>query len=255
MKYQISFSGGLGSAVTALVAHETHLDFNLIFADTLVEDPDLYRFNADVAAAVGKEIVHLRDGRTPWDVYVDKKWIGNTRTAHCSTELKTIPVMKWLETNSNPDDPLVLGMDLTEEDRVERAIVRWAPRPVISLLIDMKVDRSQFDDILKRYNLTPPRLYGMGFLHNNCGGFCCKAGLKQFQLLNEKLPEVYGYHAKEMDRAMRSIGPTARPFLRKTINKQIQYITLTEYREALTQKSIVVPEFDESGCGCFTDEG
>jgi 3'-phosphoadenosine 5'-phosphosulfate sulfotransferase (PAPS reductase)/FAD synthetase len=54
--YQISFSGGLGSGISALLAYENGLDFNLIFADTLIEDEDLYRFNADIAKAVGKEI-------------------------------------------------------------------------------------------------------------------------------------------------------------------------------------------------------
>ena len=45
----------------------------------------------------------------------------NTRTAHCSTELKTVPVKKWLDENAKPDDPLVLGMDWSEMDRIERA--------------------------------------------------------------------------------------------------------------------------------------
>lgn len=100
MTYQISFSGGMGSAVSAFIAHERGLDFNLIFADTLIEDEDLYRFNKDVAAAVGKEIITLTDGRTPWDVYIDKRWIGNSRTAHCSTELKTKQVKRWLDENA-----------------------------------------------------------------------------------------------------------------------------------------------------------
>jgi 3'-phosphoadenosine 5'-phosphosulfate sulfotransferase (PAPS reductase)/FAD synthetase len=122
MTYQISFSGGLGSGISALLAFENNLDFNLIFADTLIEDSDLHRFNADIARVVGKDIVTVTDGRTPWDVYVDKKWIGNSRTAHCSTELKTKPVRAWLDVNSNPSDPLVLGMDWSEMDRIERAI-------------------------------------------------------------------------------------------------------------------------------------
>ena len=101
MKYQISFSGGLGSGISALIAFEKGVDFNLIFADTLIEDEDLYRFNSDIARAVGKEIITLTDGRTPWDVFVDKRWIGNSRTAHCSTELKTKPVKAWLDANSD----------------------------------------------------------------------------------------------------------------------------------------------------------
>ena len=166
MTYQISFSGGLGSAVSALIAKEQGLDFNLIFADTLIEDEDLYRFNDDIARACGKEIVHLTDGRTPWDVYVDKRWIGNTRTAHCSTELKTVPVRNWLAENANPDDPLVLGMDMSELDRLERAQANW-DRPVISLINQYKVWRPYWQGMLDKYGIAPPRLYKQGYEHNN----------------------------------------------------------------------------------------
>jgi 3'-phosphoadenosine 5'-phosphosulfate sulfotransferase (PAPS reductase)/FAD synthetase len=252
--YQISFSGGMGSAVTALVALEKGLDFNLIFADTLIEDEDLYRFNDDITRACGKDIITLRDGRTPWDVYIDKRWIGNTRTAHCSTELKTKPVMRWLAENSEPDDPLVLGMDWSEIDRIERAGKNWHPRPVVSLLVEYGVTRADFEPILKRHNVKKPRLYQYGYEHNNCGGFCCKAGLVQFERLYRTDPERYAYHEKEMNRALNSIGTTAKPFLRKTTDGKLEYLTLTEFRLRLEAGTIKVPKFDAAGCGCFTDE-
>ncbi len=46
--------------------------------------------------------------------------------------------------------------------------------------------------------IAPPRLYAMGFPHNNCGGFCVKAGQAHFALLLRTMPERYAYHeAKE----------------------------------------------------------
>lgn len=252
--YQISFSGGLGSGVTALVAHEKGLDFNLIFADTLIEDDDLYRFNDDIAAAVGKKIIHVTDGRTPWDVFIDKRWIGNTRTAHCSTELKTKPVMAWLEKNASPTDPLVLGMDMSEMDRIERASKNWAPRPVVSLLNEFQVWRPEYDLILNRYGIRKPRLYGQGYEHNNCGGFCVKAGLVQFERLYRTNPAVYAFHENEMERAMSSIGPSARPFLRQVIGGVTHYLTLREFRAQIEAGTMELPMFDAAGCGCFTDD-
>lgn len=251
--YQISFSGGLGSAISALTAYEQGLEFNLIFADTLIEDEDLYRFNADVAAAVGKEIIRLKDGRTPWDVYIDRKWIGNTRTAHCSTELKTKPIMDWLQDNAAADDPLVLGMDLSELDRIERARKLWAPRPVVSLLIEHRVFRPTWDAILRKYGIEKPRLYSMGWAHNNCGGFCCKAGLVQFERLYRTMPARYAKHELEMERAMKAIGPSAKPFLRQTQDGDTQYLTLRDFREELESGTAELPMFDAEGCGCFTD--
>ena len=253
MTYQISFSGGMGSAVSALIAHEIGVDFNLIFADTLIEDEDLYRFNDDIAKAVGKEIIHLKDGRTPWDVYIDKRWIGNSRTAHCSTELKTKPVKAWLDENANPDDPLILGMDYSEIDRLERAQKNW-DRPVRSLIIENKIYRPKFEWYLDKYGIEKPRLYQQGYEHNNCGGFCCKAGLVQFERLYRTNPDRFAYHEAEMERAMAAIGKTAKPFLRKVHNTETQYITLKEFRDELDSQTLELPMFDDSGCGCFTDE-
>jgi hypothetical protein len=254
MKYQISFSGGMGSAVSALVTAKNGLDFNLIFADTLIEDEDLYRFLRDVAAACQKEIIWLTDGRTPWDVYIDKRWIGNSRTAHCSTELKTKQVKAWLDENSDPLDPLVLGMDWSEMDRIERAQKNWGDRPVVSLLNKFGITRHQHDAIIAEYGIKKPRIYGLGYEHNNCGGFCCKAGLKQFERLYRTDRARFIYHEGEMNRAMEAIGPTAKPFLREVINGELKYLTLTQFREAFDAGLLAAPEFDMSGCGCFTDQ-
>ena len=80
----VSFSGGVGSAATALTAFEHGLEFECVFADTMIEDEDLHRFMDDVAAVIGQTIVKLSCGMTPWDVFRKVKYIGNTRTAHCS---------------------------------------------------------------------------------------------------------------------------------------------------------------------------
>lgn len=293
--YVISFSGGLGSAVSTLAAHEKGLPFQAVFADTLVEDDDLYRFMVDVMMTVQGEaggaahrilqawvntlpplkekrrrkvwlemigrmlevavprFHYLQDGRTPWDVFVDKRWVGNTRTAHCSDALKTEHVARWCEDNVAPEDPLVLGMDWSELDRIERAAAKWAPRPVVSLLNELRVERPEYDLILNRYGIAKPRLYGWGFSHNNCAGGCVKAGLKQWAQLWKMNPEAFRYFEQELNDTMVAIGDTAKPFLRKTENKVLHYITLTELRERLEAGTIKVPEFDAEGCGCFTD--
>lgn len=253
LTYQISFSGGMGSAISALIAKENGLDFNLIFADTLIEDEDLYRFCNDISAACGKEIITLCDGRTPWQVFVDKRYIGNSRTAHCSGELKTDQVRQWLSFNAKDTDPIVLGMDWSEMDRIERAQRRW-DRPVVSLLNQYRITRDMHDAILKRYGIEKPRLYKMGWSHNNCGGFCVKGGQVQMERLLRMFPERYAYHEKQMDDAMQIIGSTAKPFLRITLAGDLKYVTLKEFRELLETNRAELPMFDAEGCGCFTDD-
>ena len=253
--FNISFSGGNGSAVSALIAHRNGLPFRLIFADTLMEDDDLYRFIRDVAGAVGKEIIWLKDGRDPWGVFEDRKFIGNTRTAHCSEELKTKPVRAWLEANTAADDPLVLGMDWSEMDRIERAQKKWLPRPVVSLLNEYKVYRPAYAKWLADYGIRPPNAYDHGFPHNNCLKMgCVKQGLKGWATLLEKFPDRFAAAEARMAVAMEKIGPTARPFLRHVVAGVTHYLTLSEFREQYQSGSLRVDPYDHGGCGCFTDD-
>lgn len=254
--YNISFSGGIGSAVSALAAHRNGLPFRLIFSDVKMEDPDLYRFNSDVAEAVGQQIVVLTDGRDPWDVFEDKRYIGNTRVAHCSKVLKTDRVMEWLDANTAPDEPLVLGMDWSEMDRIERAQRVWAPRQVVSLLIQLKVTRPTYSKWLADYGIRQPSLYDAGFPHNNCGGACVKQGLQGWATLLEKYPERFAAAEDRMNLVMERIGPTARPFLRLTRNKVTTYLTLTEFRVRYQAGKISIDPYVDGhgGCGCFTDD-
>ena len=254
MTYHISFSGGLGSAVSALVAHDAGLDFTLLFADTLIEDDDLYRFVDDVSDRVGVPVTYLRDGRTPWQVFRDVRFHGNSRTAHCSSVLKTDQVRTWLDDHAQPDDPLVLGMDASEQDRIDRAAANWAPRPVISLLNERDVWRPQYEEWLARYDLRRPRLYNLGFEHNNCGGFCVRAGIAHHKRLLRVFPERYAHHEAQQDAMMRDIE-TARPHLKETVDGEARYLTMRELRERVQlQPDLFDDEPGPTGCGCFIDE-
>lgn len=252
--YNISTSGGEGSGVSALVAHKHGLNFRMIFADTLSEDADLYRYLHDIAAAVGKEIIWLKDGRTPWDVFEDRKFIGNTRTAHCSEELKTKPVRAWLDANAASDEPMVLGMDWSEQDRIDRAQAKWMPRPVVSLLNMFKVYRPTYAAWHAEYGIKRPSFYSHGFSHNNCGADgCVKMGLAGWATFLTVFPDRFAASEKRMDAAMAKIGATARPFLRHTIAGVTHYLTLTQFREGFKSGAIKVEPYDQGGCGCFTD--
>ena len=253
MTYWISCSGGLSSAISAIVAYENELDFRMIFADVLMEDEDLYRFNNDLVKSLGVDLITVSTGKTPYDSFRDNRWIGNTRTAHCSDDLKTEPIRRFIEQFGQPDDPLVLGMDWGEMDRIENAQRRWGDRPVISLLNQYKITRDMYPKILEEYGLIQPRLYDHGFPHNNCGGACVKAGLKQWATMLDVFPEAFEKASDDLDQAMSDIGPTAKPFLRKTIKGKTHYLTLAEFKKMYLAGEIKISPYDFGGCGCFTD--
>lgn len=253
-RHIISLSGGLASAASAIIAHENDIPYEMVFADTLIEHPDLYRFIDQLSRALGKPYVHLVDGRDPWAVFVDRRYIGNTRTAHCSADLKTAKVAEWMEAEAWHHEPLVLGMYRDEEDRLERAKANWRPQEVTSLLIDYKVTPGDAAKMLRFYVKDQPALYGMGFPHNNCGGFCVRAGQGQFARLLEMRPEFYAQMEARNEWARAEIGATARGFIRVVRNGATEYLHMKDFREQVQSGELVPANYEMGGCGCFVDD-
>lgn len=256
MKHIISYSGGASSFVAAHLAIEKYGKENveLVFCDTLIEDEDLYRFIHEGADALNVPLVILRDGRDPWEVFRDKRYLGNSRTAHCSIVLKREQFEKYIKQKYKPEECVIhFGFDFFEEKRLDRAKVNWAPYQCEALLCGPPfLGKDQIYQIIDDYDIELPRLYKMGFAHNNCGGFCVRAGQGHFALLLETLPERYKHHELQEQKLLTEI-PTTKPFLTIQRNKQRQYISLKQFREMLEKKEDY-NQFDMGGCGCFSDD-
>jgi len=95
-------------------------------------------------------------------------------------------------------------------------------------------------------------LYKLGFSHNNCGGFCVKAGQGQFKLLQETMPERYAFHENMEEKLRQFLGKPV-SILRRMVNKVMQRFTLKELREEL-EAGKKVDETDLGGCGCMLDD-
>lgn len=101
MKHVVMFSGGVGSwaAARRVAEHYGTEDLTLLFADTNMEDEDLYRFIQEAATNVGGKFVRVEDGRTPWDVFFDERFLGNSRIDPCSKLLKRVLLDRWCNAN------------------------------------------------------------------------------------------------------------------------------------------------------------
>lgn len=253
-KHIISFSGGAASFATAVEVIERHGKENvvLVFCDTLIEDEDLYRFIDEAAEKLEVPLIKLCKGETPWEVFKRKKYQGNTRTAHCTVELKGKMFARWLYANHRADScTIYFGFDWNELHRLETARGNWHPFKCEAPLSNPPfVSRQQIFNTLDDYDIEVPRLYKMGFTHNNCGGFCVKAGQGHFANLLNKMPERYAEHEDKQEQLMREL-PTARPFLRMTVNRKLEYLTLKQYREYLQNGGVFINE--TGGCNCFSD--
>src|SRR5258708_11795632 len=124
------FSGGIGSWLAAKrVASKYGTDaLTLLFTDTLIEDADLYRFLPEAASNIGGQLVRIAEGRTPWEVFRDEKYLGNTRADPCSRILKRQMADRWLAKNCDPSYTTVyVGIDISEVHRYERLRQRRLP--------------------------------------------------------------------------------------------------------------------------------
>lgn len=239
-------------------------DITLLFADVkgdstsphVGEDEDTYRFIREAAANVGAELVTVKDGRDIWQVFTDDRFLGNSRLANCSKFLKQKPCRAWLEANRDPADTVVyVGIDWTETHRLPAIEAGWAPYPVRAPLTEPPyLDRDAMQRACIEAGIDIPRLYRAGFAHNNCGGFCVRAGQAQFELLLREHPQRYAYHeAKEQE--LREHLDKDVTILRRQERGQPVPVTLRRFREELERQPELFDDLDWGGCGCFVDEG
>lgn len=71
MKHVVNFSGGICSfwAAHRVIAKHGPQDVTLLFADTLMEDWDLYRFLDEAGAVLGVPVTRCAEGRSVWEVF------------------------------------------------------------------------------------------------------------------------------------------------------------------------------------------
>lgn len=257
-KHVVMFSGGIGSWAAARRVVETHGSGSLVllFTDTLIEDADLYRFLVDAAENIGGTLVRIAEGRTPWQVFHDKRFLGNSRIDPCSQTLKRAMSDKWLVDNCDPKQTtLYVGIDWTEEHRFVRMRDRklaqgWVVEaPLCSAPYLSKTDMLQW---AAREGLAPPRLYALGFAHNNCGGFCVKAGQGHFARLLQQLPDVYAQHEAEEERLRAHLGKNVAMMTDRRGGGKIP-LTMRSLRLRLQIDATDADLFDIGGCGCFVD--
>lgn len=262
MKYLVQYSGGVGSFAAAVecVRRYGKENVELLFADTLAEDEDLYRFLVDTQKALDIPLHRIADGRDPWQVFEDVKFLGNSRVDPCSRILKREICKKWVVERHSPEEvTIVLGIDWTEEHRVINFQRWWSPYVGIAPLTARLSDGSMYDKnrfmlwMENELKVRRPRLYELGFPHNNCGGFCVKAGKAHFLHLLETIPARYTYHEMREREMQRKLGKDY-TILREQRNGVKSYISLTELRQRAEQeKQTEEGRHDWGGCGCFSD--
>jgi hypothetical protein len=161
MKHVVMFSGGAGSWATAMRVKEEFGtdDLYLVFADTLIEDEDLYRFINDAHKQIGGKLIWLKDGRDVWQVFKDVNFLGNSRITHCSKLLKQKPSRDWLNANCTPEDTIVyVGIDWSELHRLPAIVEAYKPYVAKAPMTDKPLlDKNQILEWMEKEGIKPPK--------------------------------------------------------------------------------------------------
>ncbi len=263
MRHVIMFSGGIGSYIAAkrTAAKYGPEACTLLFTDVAGTNPgphdgeDLttYDFIRDAALHLRIELVTLNDGRTIWDVFNENRWLGNSRVAQCSRELKQKPARGWLDANADPaTTTVVIGIDWTETHRIPAVKNAYQPYQVAFPLCDRPyLDKNQMLAEARADSLTIPRLYDLGFAHNNCGGGCVKAGQGQWKRLLDVMPERFAYWEANENRMREQLGDVA--MVSEQIRGGRRPLPLSVIRERVESQPSLLDLEDVGGCGCFVD--
>lgn len=195
LKHVVNFSGGLCSfwAAHRVIERYGKDAVTLLFADTLIEDEDLYTFNRQSEQILGISITRIMEGRNPWQLFREHNMIANAKYPICSIYLKRELLDDWTLRNClNLNTVIHVGMDWTEEHRIKNLRLEKPDWHWSAPMQEKPIwDKCKMQEEAQKLGLVVPRAYRLGFPHNNCGMRCVRAGISHFVHLYHVLPLKY----------------------------------------------------------------
>lgn len=250
MKRIVQFSGGLCSFFAAKRDIERHgkQDTTLLFADTMIESPGLYRFRDAAAEHLGIPVTVISAGKTPWQVFKEVGFLGNSQVDPCSRILKRELCRAWVQANTFMERVVIVVGISWDEGRIDEIRQRWLPWEVEAPMCEppywTKCDMQREAVAL---GLPLSEAYTDGFPHDNCGGACVKAGQAQWAQLYKIRPAVYGNAEREEQEVIRHLGQDV-SILKDRRGGTTKPMTLAAFRARIESGDYDRHEW--GGCGC-----
>ncbi len=115
------------------------------------------------------------------------------------------------------------------------------------------ITKDEMLKFLEKKGIEIPRLYKLGFSHNNCGGMCVRAGQGHFINLYKRLPERFA-EIEAFEKDMQRYLDKDVTILKRTRNGVQENLSLEQLRIEYEQQPEQLDLFDFGGCGCFVDD-
>lgn len=226
MRHVVSIGGGLTSTIELpLLVLERYGADNVDFVMCALrgEHPDTWRMVEWLEERTGKKVTLIswqpspnvrlikRLGKAPryrlnappeqwrdiWDAFEARKMMGSSMFDPCSDLLKRKLITAYIKDFYPDGCNLHIGITHDERHRLVSITQNWRKRGVI--IKALLVQALRYDKRDKKQRAMDalgwlPMLYALGFEHNNCGGFCVKAGKAHMARLLWYYRDLYLYH-------------------------------------------------------------
>lgn len=191
MKYYVSFSGGLDSTTMLIKLLEDNYKVDeIVFADTLLEYPDMYEHIEKIEGYIDRDIVRLSPNKNKtWDDWfyglsIRGKSKGEMRgfplllfPCYWSREAKFKPLNKYMKNGCR-----YIGITKDELKRIKPY------KGYIYPLVDWGMDKKSCYDFLDQRNL----LSDVHKKFNRTGCWCCpKQSIKSLIVLKNEYPDLW----------------------------------------------------------------
>jgi len=266
-KHLVSIGGGVSSTLE-LPLHvidkygADNTDF--VICALRGESPDLWRMVDWLEQRTGKHVYrvawqpvaqHIHYGlkakywidaptwgyRDIWDVFNRVGIMGNSRLDPCSRVLKRETMRDFVRNHYNTER-LVMHVGITHDeiDRMLNIRRNWA-----KLGVDVRAELADTPrqgtsaERAERILGWVPFVYSWGASHNNCGGFCVKAGHQHMARLLYYDPDTFAYHEAQEAR-FRALHNTDAAIMRDVkVRGGVRHtkpLPLSEFRERMRIK-------------------
>jgi hypothetical protein len=192
------WSTGAASAITARLVLREQPNAIIARCETHNEDPDNYRFEADVMRRLGRSVTLLRSEQyqSVWDVWQRRRYMAGIDGAVCTVEMKIKPRIAFQE----PTDVHVFGYTADRNDisRFARLQENFPEMAARAPLIERGITKAATLAMVERWGIELPRSYAMGFPNANClQTGCVKATSPAYWALYRlRFPERFARTAK-----------------------------------------------------------
>lgn len=262
----ISVGGGISSTwllVDRVIAKYGRENCTAVICEVENEDNDVWRLVEAVERKYGIQIKRLGPAHNIWDIFFYTGMMGSVFVDPCSRMLKRERMAAYMAANHPPENTVLhVGITADEIDRMLAITANWKRRGYrveADLAAEPKLTRETLMQMCEAEFGFIPRLYRLGMKHNNCGGFCIKAGKGQMARLLWHDRTTYLEHER-MELLHQRIFDHKNTIMRdewtRGGKRGVTPLTLREFRQRMETKwRMMLPGFDpfyglEETAGC-----